>query len=567
MISLGINKGATRYGKILKDGGAAIISDDIIVSAISEERLTLAKGASGFEKAVPYLLKNADLKLSDIDIVIYSSCCEFNPEIDNSLTKLIPGTNIVRCPSHHFSHALSAYFTSGFDEAIIIVNDSGGDVLEKMSDTSWWRYDREQASYFIGRGNSVEKVGVDFENPREAGIGEIFRAFTKYLGWDTKYTGKVMSLAGTVTESRFANIPIWDFAKNGKIFSSIENSPLSPVSMITSFVSGKKTDLPPQRSNQLPITNEHKELAFWIQSQYEKIICQKAQNLKEKYGIKNLCLSGGVALNCIANSKILANTEIEKIFIPPAAGDQGQCLGNAIYGINYLGIKKYYSSFSPYQSPKQIIQNNEIVSNENFLQHFELITLKRPEVAIATLLTSNKLIGHFYGRGEFGPRALGHRSIFASPINVSIKERLNQIKKREKFNPFACTILESHYSEWFHNSAENSKYMLLADKIRIEMQAKVPAIVHSDGTSRIQTVSYSDCPRVYEILNHFFLLTGVPLILNTSLNTNNQPICESVSSALKSFEDLKLDCLVINDYLIFSKFNREDILSIIETLI
>lgn len=565
MISLGINKGITHFGKKLKDGGAAIVSDTKIISAISEERLNLIKGAGGYENAVSFLLEKAGLSIDDIDIISFSSCCEYNPEIENNnVSKLFTKEKIHKSPSHHFSHAASAYFTSGFEEALIIVNDSGGDVLDVMQDTRWWNYRREQATYYIGRGSKIEKIGADFENRLDAGIGEIFRAFTKYLGWNTKYAGKVMSLAGTVSGSRFSSSSIWEINKNEALFSSIENAPNFPISMIKSLGEKRKITLPPPREYNSFITDEHKELAFWVQSEYEKVICQKIQSLVKRYNIKNLCLSGGVALNCVANSKILTNTEIKNLFIQPAAGDQGQCLGNAICGLHNLGAKVKFDNLSPYLSPSTFISKRLIESSESFLSSFRLIELKQPEILIAAFLNSNKIVGHFYGQGEFGPRALGHRSIFASPMNASIKERINSIKARESFNPFACTVLEHHYSAWFNNSAQSSKYMLLADTVKTELRFKVPAILHKDNTSRIQTISIKDCVRVYEIVNQFYKLTDVPLILNTSLNLNNQPICESIETALKTFAELKLDCIIIDNYLIIQEANKDEYLKIIE---
>lgn len=566
MISLGINKGITHFGKKLKDGGAALISDNRIISAISEERITLLKGAGGYEEAISFLLEKAGLSISDIDIITYSSCCEYNPQIDyNNTSKFFPRSKLYRSPSHHFSHAASAYFTSGFDQAIIVVNDSGGDVLESMPDNLWWKYRREQATYYIAKGIHIEKIGVDFENPHEAGIGEIFRAFTKFLGWNTKYTGKLMSLAGTVSESRFSSSSIWEFSDE-KIISPIENTPNSPIEMVKSLGENRKLILPSPREFNSIITKEHNELAFWVQSEYEKIISQKIQSLVRKSNIKNLCLSGGVALNCVANSKILQNTEIENLYIQPAAGDQGQCLGNAINGLHHLGVKSKFDRLSPYLGPEIHINQNLIETNEYYLPNFQIIHLKRPEISIAYLINANKIVGHFYGQGEFGPRALGHRSIFASPIDVTIKERINAIKNRESFNPFACTILENHYSSFFYSSASSSKYMLLADKVKPEFRHRIPAVLHHDNTSRVQTIAPTDCSRVYEIITHFYQLTGVPLLLNTSLNTNNHPICESVSEALKTFADLKLDCIVIDNFLITLKMNHNELISILDTL-
>lgn len=559
MLALGINNGVTSFLKPLKDGGASLLDTNGNISAISEERLTKIKGSGGFYNSVQYLLENKNISINDIDVVVYSSCCEFNPAIDPIFKKFNFRNKVIEIPSHHFSHACSSFYLSGFDEALVIIMDSGGNVLNEMNrDMEWWNYKREQMTSYIASNNEINLIGSDFENPNDAGIGEIFRAFTKFLGWKTKYAGKLMSLASFAKESLYKNTKIFDINEYGKLTSVINNNPNFPIQMITDWARINNLNLESPRKVDSPILEEHIHLANFIQTAYENIICRKIEYLCQKYKTKNLCLAGGVALNCVANSKILQNTPIENLFIQPAAGDQGQCLGNAIWGTKMLMKKVCFPKLTnAFLSPYSInISITDIVRNENYsTQRYFTVELKHPEQTIGDLIFKNFIIGHAYGKSEFGPRALGHRSIFASPMIKENKEKLNEIKKRENFNPFAASILLEYYPEYFFNPAIDSPFMLLTAKVRENKKQLIPAVLHEDQTSRIQTVSKDNCSRLYGIILEYYKLSGIPIILNTSLNSTEQPICEDVTDILKTFSKLDLDGIIIHDFLIVKKSN------------
>ncbi|RPI14964.1 MAG: hypothetical protein EHM58_15225 [Ignavibacteriae bacterium] len=560
MISLGLNKGLTSYNKSLKDGGTALISNNDIISAISEERVSRKKADGGFSKSLEYILKNNNITIDDIDIIVYSSCCEFNPHIEQSAFPLQHKKLIIPTKSHHFSHACSAFLLSDFDEAITIVMDSGGDVLENMSiENDWWKYKREQSSYFLCNEKEIKLIDRDFGHPYECGIGEIFRAFTKFLGWKTKYAGKLMSLSALTSDSSFNKQDLYHLAYNNRLSSHIINNPIHPVSMIAQFGAKYGLDFGSPRKIDEEINDIHINIANYVQTQYEKFIIKKISYLISKYKVKNICIAGGVGLNCIGNSRILQNSGINNLFIQPAAGDQGQCIGNALYGLYYLNKKwsRFYMSHA-FLGPDINVNNQKleyIISRNNY--KFNKIILNSPEKTIASMLYNNFIIAHFNGRSEFGPRALGNRSILANPQDISLKVKLNKIKKREWFNPFAASILEEQYPNFFYNSQSQSPFMLFTEKIRSNKKELVPAILHIDNSSRIQTVNRNSSERYYKIIYEFFRLSQIPLLLNTSLNSSDEPICETIEDALNTFDKLEIDGIVIGEYFIFRKENKK----------
>ncbi len=548
MISIGINSGITLYGKKLRDGGTCIITDQGIISAISEERITRKKSDGGYKNSLEVLMGNYNINFSDVDVITYSSCCEYSP----SIIRQIKGYDQpIKIQSHHLSHAYSAYYTSDFDEAIVIVMDAGGDLLENSdSPRKWWKTSREQNSYFIARNGNINLLDCDFHKPFDVGFGEAFRAFTKYLGWKTEYTGKLMALAGLVASNPYSsNVDLFYF-NEGHLNSRLRSYPKQPRRMINSF--SKEYELSFPMPNSKSFIEEYAELANFMQSQYEKYLFIIIENLYKKTKIKNLCISGGVGLNCVANGKIAENTSISKVYIPPACGDQGQCLGNAIYGMSYLKKSSYNLVLnSAFLGPEIYYDKKSI---KILFQDQEKFTTIEKNVynQIAILLHKGKIGAVHVGRSEFGPRALGNRSILAEPFTLATKLRLNNIKKRESFNPFAiCVPLE--YSNKYFYSNNNSPFMQFAFKVRSKYISKLQGIVHNDGSCRIQTINKANNSHVYSIIEEFNKLTGFPIIINTSLNTKDEPLCETIEESVHCFQIMNLDFILINDILVVRK--------------
>lgn len=556
MLVAGVNLGSTWFGKTLKDGGSCIVSPEGILIALSEERVSRRKAASGFEKSLQLCCSALGLNLRDVDLIVYSSCCELPREHCDISTLVGTHTRVrtIPIPSHHLSHALSAYLASPFEEAIILVLDSGGNILSTKGEREeeWWKCEREQHSYYVGKGTSCTLIDRDFYEPFEAGIGELYRAFTKFIGWESYiYSGKTMALSAYGNSDRFRGANLFYF-DGDRLKSKIINMPLNPVEMLQSFARDNKLDFGARRNSGEPIDNIHQDIACYIQQQAEMAIIEKVRILYRKTKIRNLCIAGGVGLNCVINTKLLEETPIEKIFVQPAAGDQGQCLGNALYGLfNILNAKDRFRMDTAYLGPTYSLSRREI--EREIKQHCSCIkTIATEDIleTVSQLISQGKIIGWFQGRSEFGPRALGNRSILADPRFPESKNKLNtKIKNRESFLPLAPSVLEEFAAQYFELS-HSSPFMLFAPKVKSHKIQEIPAVVHVDATSRVQTVSRIDNPLFYELIKRFYEKTGIPILLNTSLNPRGYPICETVTDVLDFLINSELDYLVIGEVLV-----------------
>ena len=564
ILSIGVNVGKTSYGKLLKDGGTTIIENGNVLISLAEERITRKKHDGGFENSLSLSLDRLNINISDIDILVTSSCVDFR-DIRYSL----PGDGYLRTLriSHHLSHAYSAFMLSPFDEAIIIVMDAGGDILEDKDEkrkNEWWRYRREQVSCYVGRGEYIELLCRFFDNPLDIGFGEMYRAFTYYLGWNSyTYSANTMALAAYGDPNRFSG-DIFPFADGYfKGFPKFEGentnesvTPNHPEYIIKELGSKYGLRFPPKRggnSQQSPIGQDYMDMAAYVQSELEKSIINLVSWLIKKTNIRNVCLAGGVALNCVANTKILEHTEAKGLFVVPAAGDTGQSMGNALFGHFFMGgTREDIFPFNPYLGFSY--SDNEI--REALLEYgltFKKLDKKDYIRFIAQQLKKGKIVGWFYGRSEFGPRALGHRSILADPRNANLEGRLRRLKGREHFRPFSPSILEEHMHSYFDLPYRNSPYMLLVGYARPKTKELVPLVVHVDGTSRLQTVSRED-GMFYELIQEFYRITNVPILLNTSFNRRDEPIVETPKDAIDIFLDKDvgdaLDILAIDGYVV-----------------
>jgi carbamoyltransferase len=301
-----------------------------------------------------------------------------------------------------------------------------------------------------------------------------------------------------------------------------------------------------------PSMQHWRDLAWQVQDDSEKILIERAIWLRETIGAKNLCIAGGVALNCVANGKLVREAGYDNVWIQPAAGDDGIAIGCAYYG--HLAIQKKPRSFVmehaylgiPYSEAEvDAAAKNWLVDTQSFHGAAQNICRKT-----AKALTEEKVVGWFQGRSEFGPRALGNRSIIADPRNPAMKDVLNaRVKHRQSFRPFAPIVLAERASEIFEGE-EDSPFMLLAKNVAPAWRDKIPAIVHVDGTARVQTVRREHNERLYQLLKEFEALTGVPVLLNTSFNIRGEPIVETPADAMKCFLSTGIDYLVLHDMLI-----------------
>jgi len=526
--------------------------------AIAEERINRKKRAGGYEESLSYAMKKLNLTEKDIDLLIYSSCCE---NIVNSLHFDSLGEVRTDACNHHLSHALSVYQTSCFNEALILVMDAGGEVIDDQDGPEWWRLDREQQSYFIAEDDNVLLHGRDFEEPETAGIGEIYRAFTYYLGWQSsRYANRTMALSAYGNWERFKDKEIYYFDERCQMLSHMKNNPANPIIMVKELLRKYEVADILERKPKGEILQGHKDLAAWIQRETENAICKKVNYLIDETGITNVCLSGGVAYNCSAIGKLHFHTKAKNVYVHPASGDHGQCLGNAIHG--YLMNQRSWKRntiFNPYLGGDEEITKDRI-EQLTFRDRFLIHEASDITGVVAKLIENREIVAWFQGKSEYGPRALGNRSILADPRDLSNKQKMNRLKGREGFMPFAPSVLAEFANDYFQ--CVESPYMAAAFKVKANNKDKILSVLHHDDTSRIQTVRKEFNPLFYELIYKFFCRTGIPLILNTSFNGPGEPIVETLDDALKTFIRLDIKYLAAGSLMIEKRIDKinEDIL-------
>jgi len=566
IISVGLNVGYTSYGKRLRDGSTTIIEGGKILTSIAEERVTRRKAEGGFKYSLPAAMDSERVYGSEVSVIVTSSCVDFpSAEYEFPAKKALRSIRI----SHHLSHAYSAFLLSPFDESLIIVMDAGGDILEHHNNergNEWWKYKREQISCYIGRGKHVELLCRLFDKPFDTGFGEMYRAFTYYLGWHS-YTksANTMALAAYGNRDRFAGVELFPFDEDLGFFSVIENNPRFPINMLRKFSNTFGLHFPPPRqiregSMEDEIPEIYKDMAAYIQSELEKGVIKLISWLVRKTGIKKMCLAGGVALNCVANTRILEETEVTDLFVVPAAGDTGQSMGNALFGYIFMGgSREELEKFQPYlglRHPAVTYESMEaMLSKQGVLKDVRIKMLPQRDYVsyLAFKLSEGSIVGWFHGRSEFGPRALGHRSILATPFHAYTKvveRKLREVKRRQWFRPFSPSILEEKTHSYFDLPAKTSPYMLLVGRAKGSTARVAPLIVHVDGTSRLQTVSSEDTPVFYDLIDNFYRITGLPFLVNTSFNTAGMPMVETVDEAVEVFINTPIDILAADGIIV-----------------
>jgi len=554
------------------DSAAAVLKDGQVIAAVEEERFSREKNDDGFPKlAIDYCMKEAGITGKDLAcIAFYDKCIlKFDRLLDNyiavaprglfSFLDTIPKwlhkrlwvkedikkhlggyKGKIYFPEHHLSHAAYTFFTSPFDEAAILTVDGVGE----------WT----TTSFGYARDTTI-KLTNDIEWPHS--LGMFYSAFTYFLGFkvnEGEY--KLMGL------SSYGKPKYYDLIME-KLIDVKDDGSLRLNMKYFSFtwdkvmVNGKFSELfgIPRRTEDQKTEQIHLDIGASAQLVLEEVLLKMARHVHEKTGLKNLCLGGGVALNGVANYRLLKEGPFEKIHIPPSPGDGGSAIGCAAYA--------YYSILNN----ERIIEtdNSKMISNtaylgpqysndeiKLFLEKYKIPYEKyeRQELLqkTAKLISEQNVVGWYQGRVEWGPRALGNRSILADPRNGKMKDILNEkIKHRESFRPFAPSILEEHTSEYFEIDIP-SPYMLLVAKVK--KPEKIPAVTHVDGTGRLQTVSRKANPLYYDLINEFYKLTDVPVIINTSMNVKGEPIVNTPEQAFDMLLKTDMDYIVMGDYIV-----------------
>jgi carbamoyltransferase len=561
------------------DSSACILKDGKVIVALEEERIRRIKHWAGFpSEAIKYCLKDADISIREIDHITISRDPSANvfKKIKHTLKNKVSVsaildryTNSKKVKSvkamlaeelgvpeneikaqihnieHHRSHLGSSFFASPFEKAALLSIDGFGDFTSTMTAT--------------GNGNQVEVLdAVHF--PHSAGI--FYTSFTQYLGFP-KYGDeyKVMGLAPygkplyvdkLKDVIRFTDDGLFklnlDYFKHHRdgVKMSWEGGEPDIESIYSDHMVEK---FGPARKREDELTQYHKDLAASVQRVCEELIFHILNHLHKKTGLDNLCVAGGVAQNSVANGKILKNTPFRNVYIPPAGHDAGTSIGSALFLYNHVLKQKraaptWSGALGSHFSDKEI-EEYLVSQKAEFKRYNDEELLDK----VTDCIINAGVVGWFQGRAEFGPRALGHRSIIADPRRADAKEILNlKIKRRESFRPFAPSILKEAVPDYFYD-ADNVPFMEKVYLIREEMRSKIPAVTHVDGTGRLQTVDAANEPRYHALISAFNKKTGVPILLNTSFN-ENEPIVNSPANALDCFLRTKMDMLVLGNYVV-----------------
>lgn len=521
------------------DGGAALATPDRMV-AISEERLNRARYSPGWQAALLYCLQAAGLRLDDVDLFVASSIGMTPPEPDElGLHHLGVDLARVRAVDHHLAHAYSAYCLSPFQTAAVLVVDGAGN-------------QRDTESLYAATPDGIERVGRNAaERVRAGGIGATYEAFTNYLGWHDQEAGKTMALAAFGDPGAYRE-PLFEVDGHqvaGRL-RYIQARGVVDLLARTGWDFG-----PPGSRGDDP---RGIVAAAWLQAETERAMCALAAATVERTGLPRLCMAGGVALNCVANERIRRLACVEELFVTPPASDRGQALGCALRGLHLLTgqvprrpIRQdcFGRPYSDAEIEQALRRDPKSLLMERGRAKFAWRREDDIAATAAQLIAGGAVIGWFQGGSELGPRALGGRSILADARAIASREAINNgIKHREPFRPFAPAVLADRAERWFDLDVP-SPFMLLAPTVRPERAAAVPAVLHVDGTARVQTVDPSVTPRLAALLEHLDRGSGVPMVLNTSFN-DREPIVETPAHALASFQDTRLDALCIGDYLV-----------------
>jgi len=536
MVILGIC-GGIRSGH--HDPAAVLYRDGKLVAAAEEERFLRIKHSEGRlpENAVRYCLAQAGISMRDVDALAYGYATV--PGMDKRLRDYFnlkfgycPEVRLVR---HYMAHAASAYRVSGFSDAMVLSADVSGDSVSTLLS--------------FGKGSEIKVIK---SVPRPNSLGIFYSILTQILGFqrdNDEY--KVMGLASygkqEVDLSWLLKFGGGEYRLNYEEYMvSVGPNQAFPSKQEGIYSDRLVQRLGVPRLKEEPLTQKHMDLAFSAQKTLERAVIDLVSWLHEQTGSRNLCIAGGVGLNCVMNQRLLALPFVDRIYVQPAASDAGTAIGAALEVLAERGVQPETMEHV-YTGPS--FSDEEI---EKALQSFKVSYRREEDVCrfAAEKLAQGCIVAWFQGAMEFGPRALGNRSILADPRDPAMKDRINAtIKFREDFRPFAPAVLEESVEEYFSDGVK-SPFMTLTFDVRREKQAQIASITHVDGTARIQTVSRETNPRFHRLISEFGKLSGVPMVINTSFNVKGQPIVCTPRDAVSTFFMTGMDHLVLGDYVL-----------------
>ena len=568
------------------DSSACVVKDGALVVAAEEERFRRVKHWAGFpSEAVRYCLAEAGIGLADVEHVAINQDGKANlwkkigftlakrPDLGMVMDRIknkrerantrdelvrtfaMPYTGEVHEVEHHLAHLSSAFHVSPFDEAVVLSVDGFGDFAS--------------AAWGIGR---RAEIAVDDKVYFPHSLGIFYQALTQWLGFPNygdeykvmglapygqpKYMAEMRRIVQLQGDGSFKlNLDYFRHHKE-KVEYEWENGEPKVGALFTNALVEL---LGPVRRTNEELTQRHKDVARSVQAMYEEAFFHLLNVLHQRHGSDKLCLAGGCAMNSVANGKVYRNTPFKKVYIQAAAGDAGGAIGAAYAVWHQLGGARGFVMDHAYWGPhfsdtdlRALLEKHAA----NLLEQGCVVTRIEDETALckrtATAISGGKVVGWFQGRMEWGPRALGNRSILGDPRRADMKDILNlKIKRRESFRPFAPSILREAVSEWFEQD-DDVPFMMQVYPIREDKRALIPAVTHVDGSGRLQTVTADTNPRYHRLISAFGRMTGVPIVLNTSFNENEPVVCKP-AEALDCFMRTKMDVLVMGDWFVERK--------------
>lgn len=555
------------------DAAACLLKDGEIIAAAAEERFTRKKHDGSFpEQAARFCLQFAGITSDEVSVIVFydkpllrferllTTYLRVWPRAWREFAQVIPAWFIeklhvpyivkkklqykgpVYFVPHHTSHAASSFFTSGFNEAAILTVDGMGE----------WA----SASWGVGKGNEIT-ISKEIHFPDSLGL--LYSAFTYYLGFKVNSAEyKVMGAApyGKPVYVEKIKKHLVDIKEDGSFRLNMKYVSYEHSLVMVEKEFEKLFGMPVRKSETEPMTEFHWDMAASIQAITEEIMIKLVQHIHQQTGLTKLCMAGGVALNCVANGKILRETSITELFVQPASGDDGGALGAALYYWHAI-LKNprteknfthtYWGSAWTDDDIEKTLTDKKIT--------FEKVSDEELYDRVSTYLEQQAVVGWFQGRSEFGPRSLGNRSILADARNYENWQRVNlKIKFRESFRPFAPSVLKEKAAQYFGLQQE-SPYMLFVAPVLVDT---IPAVTHVDSSARIQTVDKETNPRFHALIEAFEKKTGCAAIINTSFNVRGEPIVDSPQDALTCFLRTDMDYLVMHNYIVAKKDVKQE---------
>ena len=578
------------------DAAAALLQNGQLVAAAEEERFSRIKHDFGFPvHAIKFCMETGQIRSEDLDYVVFfekpfrkldrilASVLQTYPQswkvfresmISWIIDKMWVASTLqselgidrskVLFSEHHLSHAASAFLCSPFDQAAILTVDGVGDWVT--------------ATCGVGKGSEIRRT-KHIEFPHSLGL--LYSAFTAFLGFEVnegeykvmgmapygkpRYADKVWKVVRQDSDGSFSlDMDYFTFhhstdrmysPKLVELFGDPRPREMAFFTDATGFP--KYFGEPPSNYAELCRVNEHyADIAASIQQVTEELLLGMARNLQKETGQKKLCIAGGVGLNSVANSRILRETDFEDIYIQPAAGDSGAAVGAALWAYNsLLGKPRTFCMTHAYWGKSYSDAEISSFLNQNNIPHRRFENDDDLMDQTVGRLTGGKVVGWYQGRFEWGPRALGNRSILADPRNSEMKDIVNsKIKFREPYRPFAPSVLAEKAEDYFElpDAVHRfpARYMLYVTPVKPEQRKNLPAVTHEDGTARLQTVFQDENPRYYGLIERFGQATGVPVVLNTSFNLRGEPIVTTPANAYSTFSKSEMDSLVLGNFIV-----------------